>query len=49
MWGTIKSIKKDKSRQNFKCEIIGKDLDGEDLTVVAAIENDSETIVITVF
>jgi hypothetical protein len=49
MWGKIESLKKDKSRQNFKCEIKGKDLDGENLTVVAAIEDDSETVVITVF
>ena len=49
MWGKIKSVKRDKSRQNFKCEIIGKDLDGENLTVIAAIEIESETIVVTVF
>ena len=49
MWGKIKSVKRDIVRQNWKCEIAGKDLDEEDLTVLAAIRSELETVVITVF
>jgi hypothetical protein len=49
MWGKIKSIERDITRQNWKCKIIGEDLDGEELTVLAAICSELETVIVTVF
>jgi citrate synthase len=49
MWGEIKNIKQDTVRHNWKCKVVGKTIDEEKLTVIAAIYSEIETIVITVF
>ncbi len=49
MWGDIKEIKKNDKRNSWKIEIKGKDLDGDKLTVQAAVNEDERTIIITVY
>ena len=49
MWGDVQEIKKDAEHNNWKCEIQGKDLEDDILTVQAAVSEDERTIVITVY
>lgn len=49
MWGSIKDIKKNDEHDNWKIEVKGKDLDGDKLTVQAAVNEEKRTIVITVY
>lgn len=49
MWGDVQEIKRDTEHSNWKCEIQGKDLDDDILTVQAAVSENERTIVITVY
>jgi len=49
MWGSIKEIKKNDKHDNWQMEVNGKDLDGDILTVQAAVSEEKRTIVITVY
>ena len=49
MWGDIKAVKKDAQHSNWKCEVEGKDLEDDILTVQAAVSEDEKTIIITVY
>ena len=49
LWGEIVTMEKDSDNLNMKCEVVGKDLDGEDLTLhVAILENENSVLCITV-
>ena len=37
MWGKVKNVHRDTQHQNWKCEVEGKDLDDENLTIQAAV------------
>lgn len=48
-WGEIVSVEEDPEQHNHKCKITGKDIDGEDLTlVVALLEKEPAVLCITV-
>jgi hypothetical protein len=48
LWGDIVNIEEDQENKNLKCEVQGKDLDGEDLTLhIALLENESSVLCIT--
>jgi citrate synthase len=49
MWGKVKNIKKDVAHQNWKCKIEGETLDEEELTIIAGICSELETVIVTVF
>ena len=49
MWGNIIEIKKNDKHNNWQMEVEGKDLDGDKLTVQAAVSEEERTIVITVY
>ncbi len=49
MWGNIKKIEKNTKHNNWKIEVEGQDLDDDQLTVQAAVNEDERTIVITVY
>lgn len=49
LWGDIKEIKKSDITNDWKAEVKGKDLDGDPLTVQAAVSEDERTIIITVY
>lgn len=49
MWGDIKTVQKDAKYSNWKCEVEGKDLEDDVLTVQAAVSEDERTIIITVY
>jgi len=49
MWGKIKSVEKNATHQNWKCKIIGKTVDEDELTILAAIYSETKTVIITVF
>jgi Domain of unknown function (DUF4258) len=49
MWGDIKEIKKNDRHNNWQMEVEGKDLDGDKLTIQAAVIEEERTIVITVY
>jgi hypothetical protein len=49
MWGDIQGIKKNDKHNNWQMEVEGKDLDGDKLTVQAAVSEEERTIVITVY
>lgn len=49
MWGDIINIEKDTEYNNWKCEVEGKDLDDDMLTVQAAVSEDNRTIIITIY
>jgi Domain of unknown function (DUF4258) len=49
-WGDLIEFTEDKEFNNYKCEIRGKDLDGEEITLqVAILEKDSAILCITVY
>jgi hypothetical protein len=37
LWGKIINLEEDQETKNLKCEVQGKDLDGDDLTLHIAI------------
>lgn len=50
MWGEIVSIERDAERQNYKCKLEDKDLDGDNLVFVAVINEKKRSILcITVY
>lgn len=49
MWGNIENIKKDNEYNTWKIEIKGNDLDGDKLVVQAAVNEEENTIIITVY
>ncbi len=50
MWGEVIELKENKELQNWECKIMGKDLEGEELTFVAAIcEEEASILCITVY
>lgn len=49
MWGNIKKIEENTKHNNWKIEVEGQDLDDDQLTVQAAVNEDERTIVITVY
>ena len=50
MWGEVSNLEKGDDKDDFKCRVTGKDLDGDRLTVVADVCQKVGTIVVvTVF
>ncbi len=52
LWGIIEDIKYDydNDRQNYKCEVKGEDLDGDELIIHTAIsEKENSVLCITVY
>ena len=49
MWGNIDKIKKNTKYNNWKLEVEGRDLNDDQLTVQATVNEDERTIVITVY
>ncbi len=50
MWGELKGLEKDSEHNNWKCTISGKDIEEDDLTVIMALDEETETVIgITVF
>ncbi len=41
MWGEVSDIEEDPEHNNWKCYVKGKDIEGDDLTVIAGI-NEAE-------
>ena len=49
LWGKIINLEEDQETKNLKCEVQGKDLDGDDLTLhIAILENGNSVLCITV-
>ncbi|MBW1704782.1 MAG: DUF4258 domain-containing protein [Deltaproteobacteria bacterium] len=44
MWGEVTSFEKDSQYNNWKCTVTGKDIEGDELTVITAINDKTETI-----
>ncbi len=50
MWGSVVEVEESKTHKNHKCTVKGTDLDGDELTFIAAIDERSESVLcITVF
>lgn len=50
MWGDVLSVEKDSKSGDWKCKIEGKDIDGDALSLVLAIDDyEGRIICITVF
>lgn len=50
MWGEVTSVEKDLNRNNWKCYIQGKDIEGDNLTIIAGInQNGGYISCITVY
>lgn len=50
LWGEVIEVKKDIEHQNWKCVVKGQDLDGEELTFLAGMNTDENSILcITVY
>ena len=44
MWGSVKTIEKDSKYGNWKCTVQGEDIEGDKLTVILAIYQDTGII-----
>jgi len=49
MWGKIKNIERDTKHINWKCEVEGKDLNDDILTVQVGVSENERAIMITVY
>lgn len=44
MWGDVVEVEESPKHKNYKCTVKGTDLDGEELTFIAAIDERSESV-----
>ena len=45
MWGEVSQVEWDEDHQNWKCKVEGKDIDGEDMSIIVGICDDNAIIV----
>jgi len=49
LWGNVVNVEEDQETASLKCEVQGKDLDGDDLTLhIAILEKEGSVLCITV-
>ena len=49
LWGKIVNVEEDQETKNLKCEVQGKDIDGDDLTLhIAILVKENSVLCITV-
>ena len=49
MWGKVTEIKKAKKDFEWKIRVTGKDLDNSNLLIVATVDKNANTLIVTVF
>lgn len=49
MWGQVKEIKNARKNNEWEIRVAGKDLNGSNLVVVAAVNKNRNTLIITVW
>jgi Domain of unknown function (DUF4258) len=50
MWGQVQSVKKNNKTGHWKCEVNGNDVDGDNLTLQVAIDEDGGRVIcVTVY